>query len=220
VSFPNIPDINPSIDINREDVINLLLASVGLEELSLAHILNAEAEKLQWVLGTLSSSSNANLTEENLLAINNSVNKTLKTVVKNEMLLQFKLENIMDISDETFSPSINIKKYVSVDNGITYYDANVPPVPTLIYPTNPMFKLVITNTGNVTLTGVSVTDSVLGPISIGSILSPGASFEEILTGRFKKGQQSNTVTVTGSYKGQIVTDSDVANYFGTGCLDI
>ncbi|MDF2946164.1 MAG: hypothetical protein K0S51_843 [Bacillales bacterium] len=97
MSFPNIPNVTPTIDIDREDVINLLLASIAFEELGLAHIINSEAEKIQAVLGTLPSSSVRATTIEDLLAINQSVNTTLKTVVKKEMLLQFKLEDVLEI---------------------------------------------------------------------------------------------------------------------------
>ncbi|WP_442597828.1 hypothetical protein [Neobacillus sp. D3-1R] len=97
MSFPNIPNVTPSIDINREDVINLLLASIAFEELGLAHIINAEAEKIQAVLGTLPESSVRAGSVADLIAINDSVNQTLKTVIKKEMLLQFKLEDILDI---------------------------------------------------------------------------------------------------------------------------
>lgn len=100
MSFPNIPNVTPSIDIDREDVINLLLASIAFEELGLAHIINAEAEKIQAVLGTLGTGPVATNIGQ-LLDINESVNKTLKTVVKKEMLLQFKLENVLDIPPTT-----------------------------------------------------------------------------------------------------------------------
>ncbi|TCP60184.1 hypothetical protein [Baia soyae] len=53
MSQDNIPNITPNITITRDDSINLLLASIALEELSLSHILYAEGEKLQYVLGTL-----------------------------------------------------------------------------------------------------------------------------------------------------------------------
>jgi predicted transglutaminase-like cysteine proteinase len=97
MSFPNIPNVTPTIDIDREDVINLLLASIAFEELGLAHIINSEAEKIQAVLGTLPSSSVRATTIADLLEINQSVNTTLKTVVKKEMLLQFKLEDVLEI---------------------------------------------------------------------------------------------------------------------------
>ena len=47
VSMPTIPDIKPKIEISFEETIKLLLVSVALEELSLAHIMNAEAEKFK-----------------------------------------------------------------------------------------------------------------------------------------------------------------------------
>ncbi|MDP4084387.1 MAG: hypothetical protein Q8934_07180 [Bacillota bacterium] len=95
MSFPTIPNVTPTISINREEVINLLLASIAFEELGLAHIINAEAEKIQFVLGTLNG---VHLTPSinDLITIDNTVNKTLKTVIKKEMLLQFKLEEIID----------------------------------------------------------------------------------------------------------------------------
>lgn len=94
MSYPNIPDIDPTIELTLDDSINLLLASVALEELALAHIMNAEAEKLQYILGTLEDGEPLETppTMEDLLTINQSVERTLRSVLKNQMLLQFKLE--------------------------------------------------------------------------------------------------------------------------------
>jgi argininosuccinate lyase len=36
MSFPNVPDINPCIDIKQEDAVNLLLTSIAMEEMSLS----------------------------------------------------------------------------------------------------------------------------------------------------------------------------------------
>lgn len=92
MSLPNIPDIKPNINLKREDVINLLLASIALEEIGLSHIINAEGEKLQKAI------EQSKCLEE-LLAVNASVEKTLRTIIKKEMLLQFKLENVLEIPD-------------------------------------------------------------------------------------------------------------------------
>jgi hypothetical protein len=46
MSMPNIPDIKPKIELSFEETVLLLLSSIALEELSLAHIMNAEAKKL------------------------------------------------------------------------------------------------------------------------------------------------------------------------------
>lgn len=45
MSQPNLPNITPNITLSRSSVINLLLASIAMEELGLAHIINAEGEK-------------------------------------------------------------------------------------------------------------------------------------------------------------------------------
>ncbi len=107
MSFPNIPDVDATIDITIEESVNLLLASIAFEELGLAHIINAEAEKIQYVLGTLEGQTPLETppTIEDLLEINNSVDKTLRNVIKKQMLLQFKLEDTISISTTTTTTS-------------------------------------------------------------------------------------------------------------------
>jgi hypothetical protein len=102
VSFPNIPDVDATIEITATQAVNLLLASIAFEELGLAHIINAEAEKIQFVLGTLEGVTRQEtaITIEDLLEINDSVNRTLRNVIKKEMLPQFKLEDVLLIPTE------------------------------------------------------------------------------------------------------------------------
>lgn len=90
MSMPNIPDIKPKIDICKEDVVNLILASVALEEIGLAHIINAEGEKLQAIIA-------AKPCIEELLEANKSVERVLRAVIKKEMLLEFKIEDALEI---------------------------------------------------------------------------------------------------------------------------
>ncbi|MEI4828198.1 hypothetical protein WAX78_01795 [Bacillus sp. FJAT-53711] len=101
MSFPNIPNITPTISISTAQTIPLLLASIAFEELALAHIVNAEAEKLQLVLGTLTPTrtifSPAVVSLSNLLTIDASVQSTLRDVIKKEMLLEFKFENVLEL---------------------------------------------------------------------------------------------------------------------------
>ena len=100
MSFPNIPNITPTISVTTGQTVPLLLSSIALEELSLAHIMNAEAEKLQFVLGTLPTGttlSPAVVSLPNLLAVDSSVQRTLRDVIKKEMLLEFKFENVLDL---------------------------------------------------------------------------------------------------------------------------
>ncbi|MDQ0417083.1 hypothetical protein J2Z48_001255 [Croceifilum oryzae] len=96
MSQANIPNITPTITLTREDVITLLLSSIAMEELGLSHILNAEGEKLQYVLGTLEGVTTPfTPTLAELLAINNSVRQTISTLKKKEWILQEKLENVL-----------------------------------------------------------------------------------------------------------------------------
>ena len=100
MSMPNIPDIKPDINIDRKKAIDLIIVSIALEELGLAHIVNAEAEKIQFVLGTLKKDDRHDKkkpTIKNLLEINKSVEKILKKVIAKEILLGFKLEDAIDL---------------------------------------------------------------------------------------------------------------------------
>jgi hypothetical protein len=102
MSQANIPNITPLISVTTAQTIPLLLASIALEELALAHIINAEAEKLQFVLGTLVTGTTftpapPSVSLSNLLDVDASVQRTLRDVIKKEMLLQFKFENVLDL---------------------------------------------------------------------------------------------------------------------------
>lgn len=94
MSMPNIPDIKPKIEVKLEETIALLLSSIALEELSLAHIMNAEAEKIQEVVKMHDCDK-----LEALLAIDKSVDRIMKDVIKKEMLLEFKFENVLELME-------------------------------------------------------------------------------------------------------------------------
>ncbi len=97
MSMPNIPNINPAIDIDRNDAVNIILSSIGMEELSLAHIVNAEAEKIQFALGTLETAEKA-ASLEDILAVNASAKKMLRDVIKNQMLIGMKMEDTVELA--------------------------------------------------------------------------------------------------------------------------
>jgi len=106
MSFPNIPVVDATVSISVEDSVNLLLASIAFEELALSHIINAEAEKIQSVLGTLFPDQEPPETPPtvgDLLEIDRSVERTLRHVLKNQMLLQFKLEDTLSITTTSTS---------------------------------------------------------------------------------------------------------------------
>ena len=102
MSMPNIPNVSPDIDIDRNDAINLLIASVAFEELALAHIVNAEAEKIQFVLGTLASAVQpppVRPTLDQLIQINQAVESMLRKVIEKEIVLGFMLEDAIALTE-------------------------------------------------------------------------------------------------------------------------
>jgi uncharacterized repeat protein (TIGR01451 family) len=122
-----------------------------------------------------------------------------------------------------YDPRIDLTKWVSVDNGASWVDANSPTGPSLssAQPFGPLYKFSVANTGNITLPGVSVTDNVYdlnngdpGRAHDFGTLLPGATLEWVFTGAsYQAGQQSDVavVTVTGM---PLITDADNAYYVG------
>ena len=88
MSMPTFPQNDPPL--SREGSLNEIIASIAAEELSLSHILNAEGEKLQYVLGTLPGLDEAASLDE-VLRINQSVKDTLSGVMEQQMMLSAKL---------------------------------------------------------------------------------------------------------------------------------
>lgn len=111
MSMPNIPNLNPTISINRDDTINLILSSIGMEELSLAHIVNAEAEKIQFALGTLETADGA-ASLEDIMNVNNSAKRMLRDVIKNQMLIGMKMEDTVDLATQAYAAAEPTKEEV------------------------------------------------------------------------------------------------------------
>ncbi len=101
MSMPNIPDITPDITINIAQCEAMLLAAIALEEMGLAHIINAEAEKLQYVLGTLDPTTPTDPpTFQQLLDINNSIAAMLRSVTKSQLMLSYTMEDLLAIYND------------------------------------------------------------------------------------------------------------------------
>ncbi|MAS36672.1 MAG: hypothetical protein CL610_21890 [Anaerolineaceae bacterium] len=113
-------------------------------------------------------------------------------------------------------PAVSIQKYVLV-NGGAWSDADDAPGPQTETGANVSFRFEVENTGNVTLTGISLSDSDFdtGSCAVPGILDPGASFDCVI-GPFpaEDGPHTNTATVSAGFEGQTVSASDDAHYFG------
>lgn len=84
-----MPVITPS-NTTRQQAITDIIESVALQEAALAHILNAEGEKLQRIICTQSA------TPPQLLEFNKSVEQTVRTVAQLDVILQGKLQLFRD----------------------------------------------------------------------------------------------------------------------------
>lgn len=116
--------------------------------------------------------------------------------------------------NESTFPSLSVEKDVSPDSGITWYPADSPPGPDVLSSSFPRFRFTVTNTGNVTLTNVQVTDDVYGLIGTTASLAPGASAQFIFDGTWLLGQQVNTVTASGDAGGETFSDTNPAYWVG------
>lgn len=85
-----MPVIQPGT-ISREESVADIISSITAEENAIAHILNAESEKLQAIINMSDSSASE------LIAANRSVKKTVDTVIQLENALKSKLELFSDI---------------------------------------------------------------------------------------------------------------------------
>ena len=101
MSMPNIPNLNPQISVNRDDAVNIILSSIVMEELSLAHILNAEAEKILFALGTLETAGGQASSMTDILETNKLDSKMVSNVIKKQMLLSMKMEDTVDLAEQT-----------------------------------------------------------------------------------------------------------------------
>jgi len=93
MSLPEFPTISPPL--SREAAINQIISSIAMEELGLSHIINAEGEKLQYILGTIPGLTGPSATIEDVLKVNESVRSVLQGAAESQTLLRSKLQNAL-----------------------------------------------------------------------------------------------------------------------------
>ena len=93
MSMPSFPQ--NGADLTREEALTMIIASIAMEELALSHIINAEGEKLQYILGTLPGTKPCACPQD-VLAVNKNVASLLDVVAQNQMLLKSKLEKVLE----------------------------------------------------------------------------------------------------------------------------
>jgi uncharacterized repeat protein (TIGR01451 family) len=121
-----------------------------------------------------------------------------------------------------YKAQVDLTKYVSVDQGATWQDANIPTGPTLLATAghNPLFKYTALNNGSVTLKDVILTDSAydLNGSEAGTAknlgnLAPGQMAEFIFEAPYAAGQNSGDAMVTATALTPVM-DIDNAYYLG------
>lgn len=114
------------------------------------------------------------------------------------------------------APDIDIEKYINDE------DADVPDGPNVGVGSTVTFKYIVTNTGNVTLNSISVTDDQPGVTPVyesgdandNDLLEVNETWIYIATASAIQGPYKNIGTVTGSYEEEEVEDDDPAHYLG------
>lgn len=93
MSMPSFPP--NGADMTLEEALTMIIASIAMEELALSHILNAEGEKLQYILGTPPGAGHCACPQD-VLAVNKSVTALVEAVMQNQILLKNKLSQVLE----------------------------------------------------------------------------------------------------------------------------
>jgi hypothetical protein len=94
VSLPHFPDLPDHFTYEKS--IAQILTSIAMEEIGLSHVINAEGEKIQYILGTLEGSRPPTPpTIDQVIEINQTVRDTLQQVAFNQMFLSAKMADAL-----------------------------------------------------------------------------------------------------------------------------
>lgn len=102
MSMPSFPPCGA--DMTKDEALTMIIASIAMEELALSHIVNAEGEKIQYILGTLPGSRRPCASTQEILAVNQSAAALLDTVMQSQMLLKGKLEKALEAGGRKPAP--------------------------------------------------------------------------------------------------------------------
>jgi hypothetical protein len=89
-------DLLSKIHLDRQKIMDVALMSIALEQEGIALIVKAEGEKLKQMMNR----KNYNLSPQEFIAVNESVQRTLKEISKKEMLLECRIQNLIDLIEK------------------------------------------------------------------------------------------------------------------------
>lgn len=111
MSMPKIPDMDPHITLTRPQVIDMMLASVATEGLGLSHILNAQSEKILRFVNDEQASVN------DILQMNRSMDKVLRSVISSQFLIQLRLGDILQLEERITEEELCIQEEDEEEEG-------------------------------------------------------------------------------------------------------
>ena len=88
MSMPRFPD--KETVLTRDEAVNAILTSIAMEETALSHIINAEGEKIQYVLAKKCN------TVCEVVTVNDSVTSLIEKITDLQFLLKMKMQLAKD----------------------------------------------------------------------------------------------------------------------------
>ena len=121
-----------------------------------------------------------------------------------------------NVTDEDPSNYFGVDSAIDVEKATNTVDADVAPGPSIAVGDTVTWTYVVTNTGNVDLDSIVLTDDIEGVITCpATTLVVGDSFTCTATGIATLGQYANNADVVGvDPQGSTVTDADPSHYIG------
>ena len=89
MSMPSFP--KNGANMSREQALTMIIASVAMEESALGRVIDAEGDKLRYILDRCQEADDCRETPKEILEVNRSVTGLLDVVAQNQMILQSKL---------------------------------------------------------------------------------------------------------------------------------
>ena len=94
MSMPAFP--NPAEIPTTEQALAAIIASVAMEEVALSHVINAESEKIKFVVECAKEKGCENMNIDDILAVNKSVDEVLKRIVELQIILKKKFDTAVN----------------------------------------------------------------------------------------------------------------------------
>ena len=89
MSMPSFP--KNGANMTREQALTMIIASVAMEESALGRVIDAEGDKLRYILDRCQEDGGCRETPKEILEVNCSVTRLLDVVAQNQMILRSKL---------------------------------------------------------------------------------------------------------------------------------